>query len=739
MGFTPEEVVDVLLNEKEYSPWIPYEYPQREMPQMDSDFHQESCVHQSVHNDSKSYKSLTTEAKRMIAEYCGLGGISPLESLDRECIGHVRFEDSTAYISYRNPEEDEISDVQVAEKALGRCQLVLSRITELCAWLQTNGWLCNHIVFISYVDGFRCDPIPMGYIRLLRNYVDELRLAPNSDSRDSSLRFVAGSILVKYIPPMLSASRRLAEIVDICALAVQKISVSLLSICEAHVGPIHPFFLDRPLTKIYLSGIDGPVSHEHKFAFQLGGLACLGLMLGSPIMVFGSGCDSVVHEDTRDILGTSVEFLLELWGPGRLIPSPPGSARTAWAIEIGGGCIYKPSDELTTSAVLHWAPGNWTSDALGDEVSNEQALIDQASNECFDITNQLYIGGLFSINTTCPSRLQHDLVPMGTIRQEIHELGTWKGSWRLQQVQAGLQAGQIANVTFNATWSKSASRTRKEKGLSEIGLNFVDQPWGLLVSLCTGVARRVPLREVIAEVFPLIVLAWLEAPETQQNSITNYKLRKRLREPTFRKWLSSQGYYDRLNLSKCIKSVLTKLSWTGVSPKSKLVTACTSERQTDGCVHISLNTYPLLATILKDTQRTATFASLTTECVVTDQHKCQETSHPEWNNKVTALATSVCQYRYVGSGDWEKLPNKGLENGRLYWMGHMNDNRRLVAEVSSNQGDEVVLKVADSQALWSFYLRAYEKIERMRAHYIALREQSVVGEEDAQEVLIVSG
>jgi hypothetical protein len=354
-----------------------------------------------------------------------------------------------------------------------------------------------------------------------------------------------------------------------------------------------------------------------------------------------------------------------------------------------------------------------------------------------DLNGPLKIDGLVTMHYSCPSRLQHEFVPMSVIRQEIHELGTWTESWKLQQIQAGLQAGQIANLTLNATWAKSASRTRKEKALTEIGLDLLDQPWGLLVSLCTGIARRVPLREVLAEVYQHIIFAWLGGPALQPNIPHDFV--EKMRESSFREWLYLQPAYERRVAGLRIKYILEKLCWTGVSLKSKLVTACTSEKQADGCIHISLENFPVLATILKDTERSATFASLTTECAATAQYKCQSTAYPQWRNKVTALATSVCQYRYTGGGDWEKIPNNGLEHGRLYWMGHMNDHRRLVAEVSGAQGNEVTLKVADSQVPWAFYLRAYEKVERMRAHYIALRERSYVGEEGAQEVLIVSG
>lgn len=733
MGFTPEEIVDLLLEDSRCSPWIPYEIPWRAMPQMDPDFHLASCIHRSVHDESRSMKLLTADIKRKIAEYCGLGGIISLARSKRDQFGQVRFEDSTAYISYRNPEDDDSDEPRVAQKALERCRLALDRIIDVCAWLQRTGWLCNQIVVIRYDDGFRTAAIPLTLISQLRECVDEAitRHSLHPDQRNYRMFETALQLLWMEAPASLLPGYQLENAVDLCALAVQMISISLLSICEAHVGALHPFFLDRPITKVCLSGIDGPLCRDPRAGFHLGGLACLGLMIGEPIMVFASGWPSTIQEDTRDTLETSIEHLHELWGPERLILGrerrSPGQALSVKAIKIGAGFIYEPSEESKSGADLHWAPGDWEL-----ELPTDHGLVRH-----FDISGTLNIGGLFSINHSCPLRLDHYFVPSSVIRQEIHVLGTQKASWSLQQIQAGFQVGQIANATLNATWMKSGSRTRKEQAVAEISLNVLNQSCGLLVSLCTGVAHRVPLREVIAEVFPHMIPVWLEDPDMDQ-TLSNYDVREKMRHPDYTQWLSGQSLHDRKTFSRRINYVLRKLCWTGVSSKSKLVTACPSDEQADGCIHISLDDCPILATILQDTEKSATFSSLTTECFVSEQHKCQFTSQPEWKNKVTALSTSVCQYRYTGGGDWEKVPNQGLEHGRLYWMGHMKENRRLVAEVSSDQEDDIVLKVAGSQVPWSFYLRAYEKVERMRARYIALREQSYAGEEGAQEVLVVS-
>jgi hypothetical protein len=119
------------------------------------------------------------------------------------------------------------------------------------------------------------------------------------------------------------------------------------------------------------------------------------------------------------------------------------------------------------------------------------------------------------------------------ISNEIEELGTWPEKWTLREIQTGFQGGQFLNSTFNATWIKSDSRTRKQQGLKKVDLDFLNQPWGVLVSVCAGVAQRVALREVVAEVLSPMMDAWMEkTPEWQ--ILLSIGVLEELKKPTFR-------------------------------------------------------------------------------------------------------------------------------------------------------------------------------------------------------------
>lgn len=273
MGFTAEEVLDLLRQEKKNGPWIPYEFPPRKKLHMDPAFHQVSCVHQFVHHESRSMRSLTSDIKRMIARICGLGGVFPIPG---HSFRRARFNDSTAYISYGNSGQGEPDESQLIQGALEHCQLVLVRITDLCDSLQYKGWVCIQIVALEYDQEFRSAAIPFSLIAQLQECVDEAlsRHSLQENPQNRRLFDTALDLLGVEASASLSTSYGLETAVDLCALAVQMISVSLLSISEAHVGAVRPFFLDRPITKIYLCGNDGPMSKSLKLGIYLGGLGC---------------------------------------------------------------------------------------------------------------------------------------------------------------------------------------------------------------------------------------------------------------------------------------------------------------------------------------------------------------------------------------------------------------------------------------------------------------------------------
>ncbi|KAI3316759.1 hypothetical protein HD806DRAFT_527633 [Xylariaceae sp. AK1471] len=114
------------------------------------------------------------------------------------------------------------------------------------------------------------------------------------------------------------------ETTQLQTLAAQFLSLAFLSYSQAHCGPIRPFFLDTPLTRILLVGDQEWTADFH-----------------GPCIV-----------ETRldlDLLA-SPEDVLDTWGPGGFT-IPKDDPENIYAISIGGGLVTLTTTDPST---LHW-------------------------------------------------------------------------------------------------------------------------------------------------------------------------------------------------------------------------------------------------------------------------------------------------------------------------------------------------------------------------------------------------
>ncbi|KAI4854284.1 hypothetical protein E4T44_00277 [Aureobasidium sp. EXF-8845] len=222
-----------------------------------------------------------------------------------------------------------------------------------------------------------------------------------------------------------------------------------------------------------------------------------------------------------------------------------------------------------------------------------------------DMQEKIIIGASHLINNSCPTKPDKiGTVPRTNICSEIKELGTWPAKWEIREKQGGLQGGQFLNANFNATWIKSDSRTRKRKGLEEVDLDFLNKPWGLLVSVCTGLAQRVALREVLAEVMlPMMDASMDLTADWQTLMSTGQGVIEELKKPTFRDWFHTLDFVVKHALDRIVGHVLRKICWTGVNDAGKLVVACPQIGDSGSCIHVSSDGSRALAWILEDTER----------------------------------------------------------------------------------------------------------------------------------------
>lgn len=448
-------------------------------------------------------------------------------------------------------------------------------------------------------------------------------------------------------------------------------------------------------------------------------------MIDSGVMAFAE--QLIDNNKDFDLLITP-EDLLDLWGPGTVVPSqssrPESISPTNWVskIEIRSGVVYKPS---TDSSKMHWKATS--ADDVHKGVPFESSL------------RMKMIIGAIMVRQQCPTKPGPDnTVSRTNINSDIKELGTWPEKWNLREKQVGFQLGQYFNATFNGTWIKSESRTRKLQGLDMLSLDFLDKPWGLLVSVCTGVAQRVALREVVAEVMLPITDGWIEKPKHWKTLLsTGEGLFEELKKPQFRDWAKNLDHDLQDALRLFLEYVLHKVCWTGVNSAGSLVVACPQFGDSGSCVHIPCRESRALTWIFKDTERSATFACLANTCFddVPNVAKCQNIAHPQWQNRVPALITSVCQFRWLGADKWERSPQTLLNDGDEHLLGTSEEKRKVTIETSSNVPAR--LKVSDSPIRWPFRRRMWEQVGRVRTTlFIELRERTLMTEDHARDVIV---
>jgi hypothetical protein len=190
------------------------------------------------------------------------------------------------------------------------------------------------------------------------------------------------------------------------------------------------------------------------------------------------------------VLVASIEDIIDSWGPGLLISDPSlPYGESIHAVRIGGGTLAKSSTPPGSSVTdqrraYHWSRLQITKlDGLG----------------AFNIREPLEVGGV-SIQVSCTIDLQQ-------CRKELEcylvNLGTEADHWKLVDRQLFFQGGQYVGFQVGNVYSKIKGKSLKAVLLDNwrIMLDFrlLLQPWGLQVSLCTGVARRVPLKNLIQE------------------------------------------------------------------------------------------------------------------------------------------------------------------------------------------------------------------------------------------------
>jgi hypothetical protein len=524
------------------------------------------------------------EVKQALEELCGVAGIAPRSRDLSEWPGTAAFRenDNSAEIRYhsagREPTDilasvfDILDRIRVAIGMLQSLKLMCSSFTVLAIPPPDEGKDVATMVHLV--------PISIDQFWSLRNCVHPInRAAPYA------LNFTPKQAMHKVFGWGPAVRSRVDAMDDLyaLALAVQILTVGFLCYSQAHIGPLQPFFLDRPLHRIDLLGIERDEEQEDlsRVKTSLVELSCLGGMTGGPVMAF--------HFSDTDVGGSSRKYdvcckpvdILDTWGPGELVLRA-GNPKIPMAIRVGGGFINPPPNK---DGVVGIPSGYTTPASSDDEESAPPPKKDRSvlkyhwdrvvqvfdTSPPLDLKKNIIVAGSVRVNEGCKI---DEVICWESSYMYFEELGTYRSYSEVTEYQVGLQGGpDNFAFTMNKVWGKCAGKTIEarylERGNDDL-ISFLQFYFGVRVSFCTGVAQRVRLSQLVADLLPSFASAltngrekgWPAELESEENDIIP---RFRGAHDVLLAWIASLSGDLYRFVTTLVRRILTTLADTGLT------------------------------------------------------------------------------------------------------------------------------------------------------------------------------
>lgn len=650
--------------------------------------------------------SFEESVKERIYISCGLGGVRPSGHATRALsYGIVEFdaEKSSAVVSY---------DVFPPEDTL---VCVLDSLSVAAGTLQEAGGCCNKFTFLSFQDS----TIELHSLSL--EVISELKDQIHAPILKTIKKFLPGSALEGNTEAEMPGAELLLSIV------VQFLSTAFLSYSQAHCGPLRSGLLDTGVERIMLVGAaewrpeyDGPC-----ISGSLVDLACFGDMLGEPAMAFRyfnrcSQAQGSAISDKRHDLIADPHSLVDTWGPGQLI-STPNDHEVLHAIYLGGGTI-RATGQDADRRILHWS---------------REPRLEALPELTFSRTLKSIIGAQVSVNTKCQARKRDCLRSASAF---MHELGTYRDYWESaeRQLGFGLQAGPnlTASLQVNQTWIKMKGLTKKSRLLVQTFKSDLDELYCVQVSVCTGVARRVSLRTMLANLLPTYVAALVSEPPLWKSLLEDFGIISVLESGDLANWSAKLSYDHQKTFESLLIAILTLMRDTGIDKKGEnFVIGCVQPGISFQCFQVPCSKENYWTRMLADSDEVATFAYITIDCLETNHLKCRGPGS-SWANSTGLFWTAVaCCETQIPPGVVQRTIPWGLQHSEAYIIGTL-DAPLLVKVDRPSQIAEPRLLVSISRIQAETLRRLFRKAKI--GHTRRLRERRVY-DPVAEDVFILVG
>jgi hypothetical protein len=317
-------------------------------------------------------------------------------------------------------------------------------------------------------------------------------------------------------------------------------------------------------------------------------------------------------------------------------------------------------------------------------------------------------------------------------------LGVQDSVWRHDESQYGGQAGQYVLLQYNRTKHKIPGTTLKTvvlRGIQSdayLARNNLNDLWGVQVSFCTGVARRVPLRLLMADLMPVVAETMPDSNNIWKELNDQNRAIEAFRSDTVMSWFDTLEQHQKVFVDQLMRNILIALEPTGINEEgTELTVAWIYQNPPYRCFRISCNDKKnSWMRVLADSSDCATFAYIVTHCLETSTVKCRSPC-AHWQSTAPLLETAVLRHNMQPS-----QPLGPLEHKKMYFFKKMDSLLQVTVEKQMRDGP-VSLYVSPSSIPAKFRQRLYN-LERMRNQVSRIRERRDGAEIGAEAVAITA-
>lgn len=650
-------------------------------------------------HNTASYVSESPSVTESAAMLCGLGGVFPHGP------GNATFtiaNKETAEVILKYSADSTVSDLE--EAAMSTLLQAGNGLLQAMSDAQKAELCCNAFTILHETDELTSTGHPV--LRLsgiafetVIDFVRGIQDASRQKSRPvprNSLRKAsqaAKEVLEQCHLNYSGEKADFAEDIECCSLTMQLLCIGFILFLGGHLFRTQLPILTTHVSRFVLSGVTG----SRRIVVEARDMACVGQMLGDKVFAFalrnplGDTEELTPTPSNESYLLARSNDLLELWGPANCIykkDANAASTESLAAVDIRQGRIALTGASDCGHRLAHWSPSSRrfskprTSETQTEVPSKTHELEQSARMPfkldetllLFSIQEILLIGAL-PVNTRC--RIDFARTFANAPPNMIVPLDTYDSYWELETRQIGIQlSAQWAALTLGIQEGRRRGLTKKEAVVNSWNnneLRVLNEPWGVLFSICTGFATRVPLRQVIGEVLEEYLFNvdpmvdgqslpdnWAHTVETLKMVMKGTGLgREEANKEVIRYLIYGMGKRRKRFVRAAISFVLQHLIQTGVNAREGTFKIAWANRNDpfQSYRFSCSRDHAEWTMLLQDSKRIATFAVATRDCLVTDaRHGIVSSCRCRFQRPVTPTRVKLLHTRIVplgpGSAHW---------------------------------------------------------------------------------------